>query len=51
MNERWGDFLPNLEVKLPPEKARKILSLVEKIEADEDVQAVYHNLDPASLEE
>ena len=41
----------NQEIKLPKEKAEKILSFIDKLEDDEDIQAVFHNLDAASLEE
>lgn len=36
--------IPNIFVALTEEQENEILELVEKIEADEDVQTVYHNL-------
>ena len=42
-------YEPNQMIKLDPEKAERILSFIEKLEADDDVQEVYHNLDPDSF--
>lgn len=44
-------YLPNNEVKLPKEKAEKILDFIEKLEDQDDVQDVYHNLDASSLDD
>ena len=38
-------LIPQNTVKLPEDKAQKILDLVEKLEDNDDVQAVYHNLE------
>lgn len=43
-------YLPNQEVVVPKEKAEAILEFIDKLEDDEDIQVVYHNLDAASLE-
>ena len=43
-------YLPNMEHKLTKEKAEKILQFIDKLEDEEDVQDVYHNLDPSSLD-
>ncbi len=43
-------YVPNQEVKLPIDKANKILSFIDKLEDDDDVQAVFHNLDASSFE-
>ena len=43
-------YLPNQETVLPKEKAEKLLEFIDKLEDDEDVQDVYHNLDPSSLD-
>jgi transcriptional/translational regulatory protein YebC/TACO1 len=37
-------------VALPPEEAAKVLRLVEALEDLDDVQNVYTNLDPESLQ-
>ena len=37
--------IPNTAISLSIEKSRKILRLVEKLEDDDDVQKVYHNLE------
>ncbi len=42
--------LPTTTVKLDPDKARKILGFVEKLEDHQDVQAVYTTLDDSILE-
>jgi YebC/PmpR family DNA-binding regulatory protein len=36
--------IPNTLAELGPDQKKEVLDLVEKIEEDEDVQAVYHNL-------
>ena len=41
----------NQEVKLPMAKAEKIISFIDKLEDNEDVQNVFHNLDADSLSE
>ncbi|MBW6393718.1 MAG: YebC/PmpR family DNA-binding transcriptional regulator [Thermus sp.] len=41
---------PQNTVALPPEEAAKVMRLVEALEDLEDVQHVYTNLDPASLQ-
>ena len=38
-------LIPQNTVKLPEAKAQKILDLVEKLEDNDDVQSVYHNLE------
>ena len=42
-------YIPNNEVKLPKEKAEKLLNFIDKLEDDDDIQDVYHNLDADSL--
>ncbi|WKX02320.1 YebC/PmpR family DNA-binding transcriptional regulator [Candidatus Mycoplasma mahonii] len=42
-------YVPNQEVKLPFEKANKIIAFIDKLEDDEDIQEVFHNLDADSL--
>ena len=42
--------LPTTTVKLDPDKARKLLGFVEKLEDHQDVQAVYTTLDDSILE-
>ncbi len=37
-------YLPKNEIKLPKEKAEKILDFIEKLENEDDIQDVYHNL-------
>ena len=39
----------NQEMKLDKDKAEKILAFIEKLEDDDDIQDVYHNLDADSL--
>lgn len=41
---------PQNTVALPPEEAAKVMRLVEALEDLDDVQHVYTNLDPASLQ-
>lgn len=41
----------NQEIKLPKDKAERILAFIDKLEDDEDIQEVFHNLDAASLDE
>lgn len=43
-------YLPNQEVVVPKEKAEAILEFIDKLEDDEDIQVVYHNLDASSLD-
>ena len=38
-------YLPKNEIKLPKDKAEKILDFIEKLENEDDIQDVYHNLD------
>jgi YebC/PmpR family DNA-binding regulatory protein len=38
------DWIPTTTVELPEEQAQDLLKLVDKIEQDEDVQKVFHNL-------
>ncbi|TCG10999.1 YebC/PmpR family DNA-binding transcriptional regulator [Mycoplasma todarodis] len=40
----------NTHVKVDADKAQKILDAVDKFEDDEDIQEVFHNLDPESFE-
>ena len=42
-------YLPNNEHKLPKDKALRILDFIDRLEDDDDVQDVYHNLDADSL--
>ena len=42
-------FIPNNEIKLPKEKAEKILNFIDKLEDEDDVQDVYHNLNAESM--
>ena len=43
-------YLPNQEVKVPQEKAERILNFIDSLEDDDDVQDVYHNLDASSFD-
>lgn len=43
-------YLPNMEHKVSKEKAEKILDFIEKLEDEDDIQDVYHNLDASSLD-
>lgn len=43
-------YLPNIEHKVTKQKAEKILDFIDKLEDEEDIQDVYHNLDPSSLD-
>jgi YebC/PmpR family DNA-binding regulatory protein len=36
--------IPNSTTELPPEAEEELMNLIEKIEDDDDVQAVYHNI-------
>ena len=38
------EWIPQNTVELPEEQAQDLLKLVDKIEQDEDVQKVFHNL-------
>lgn len=38
------EWIPNTTVELPEEQAQEVLKLVDKLEQDEDVQKVFHNL-------
>jgi YebC/PmpR family DNA-binding regulatory protein len=38
------EWIPTTTVELPEEQAQEVLKLVDKIEQDEDVQKVFHNL-------
>ena len=40
------DRIPQITSKLLPEQEDEVLNLIEKIEEDEDVQNLYHTLDP-----
>lgn len=44
-------YLPNMEHKVPKAKAEKILDFIDKLEDEDDIQDVYHNLDPNSFDE
>ena len=39
-----GEWIPTTTVELPEEQAQDVLKLVDKLEQDEDVQKVFHNL-------
>ena len=43
-------YIPNMEHKVTPDKAEKILAFIEKLEDEDDIQDVYHNLDASSFE-
>lgn len=43
-------YIPNQEVKVPAEKAEKILIFIDNLEDNDDVQDVFHNLDADSLD-
>lgn len=43
-------YIPNQEVVVPADKAEKILSFIDALEDNDDVQDVYHNLDADSIE-
>ncbi|HZE82897.1 MAG TPA: YebC/PmpR family DNA-binding transcriptional regulator, partial [Puia sp.] len=38
------EWIPSTTVELPEDQAQEVLKLVDKIEQDEDVQKVFHNL-------
>jgi transcriptional/translational regulatory protein YebC/TACO1 len=38
------EWIPSTTVELPEEQAQDVLKLVDKLEQDEDVQKVFHNL-------
>ncbi len=38
------EWIPTTTVQLPEEQAQEVLKLVDKLEQDEDVQKVFHNL-------
>jgi YebC/PmpR family DNA-binding regulatory protein len=38
------EWIPSTTVELPEEQAQEVLKLVDKLEQDEDVQKVFHNL-------
>ena len=38
------EWIPSTTVQLPEEQAQEVLKLVDKLEQDEDVQKVFHNL-------
>ena len=38
------EWIPGTTVELPEEQAQEVLKLVDKLEQDEDVQKVFHNL-------
>ena len=38
------EWIPNTTVELPEDQAQEVLKLVDKLEQDEDVQKVFHNL-------
>lgn len=39
-----SEYIPGTPVELPEEQAQEVLKLVDRIEQDDDVQNVYHNL-------
>ena len=43
-------YIPNQEVKVPQDKAEKILNFIDNLEDNDDVQDVFHNLDADSLD-
>ena len=38
------EWIPTSTVELPEDQAQEVLKLVDKLEQDEDVQKVFHNL-------
>jgi transcriptional/translational regulatory protein YebC/TACO1 len=38
------EWIPSTTVTLPEEQAQEVLKLVDRLEQDEDVQKVFHNL-------
>ena len=38
------EWIPSTTVQLPEEQATEVLKLVDKLEQDDDVQKVFHNL-------
>ncbi len=42
-------YSPNQLIKLDEEAANKIMAIIDKFEDDEDIQEVFHNLDPDSF--
>ena len=38
------DWIPNSTISLDEEKAKEVMAIVDKLEQDEDVQRVFHNL-------
>jgi transcriptional/translational regulatory protein YebC/TACO1 len=38
------EWIPSTTVQLPEEQAQEVLKLVDRLEQDEDVQKVFHNL-------
>jgi transcriptional/translational regulatory protein YebC/TACO1 len=38
------EWIPTTTVELPEDQAQDVLKLVDKLEQDEDVQKVFHNL-------
>jgi transcriptional/translational regulatory protein YebC/TACO1 len=38
------EWIPTTTVELPEEQAQEVLKLVDKLEQDDDVQKVFHNL-------
>ena len=38
------EWIPATTVELPEDQAQEVLKLVDKLEQDEDVQKVFHNL-------
>ena len=39
-----SEYVPLTPIELPEEQAQDVLKLIDKLEQDEDVQKVYHNL-------
>jgi transcriptional/translational regulatory protein YebC/TACO1 len=39
-----NEWIPTTTVELPEDQAQDVLKLVDKLEQDEDVQKVFHNL-------
>ena len=38
------EWIPSTTVEVPEEQAQEVLKLVDKLEQDDDVQKVFHNL-------
>lgn len=39
-----AEYIPNINIELPEDKANEVLKLISRLEGDDDVQKVFHNL-------